>query len=111
MNRLQDLPTRTPLFVTLNPMRPVAEGKLHQAFAYTHPLFDHAALAAQEQLWRIQGRRRTWFAGSYFGHGFHEDALQSGLAAAEGLGDVNRPWIEPPGACRIARAPVLEAAE
>ncbi|WP_423067247.1 NAD(P)/FAD-dependent oxidoreductase [Devosia sp. CN2-171] len=111
MNRLQELPTKTPLFVTLNPIRPVAEGKLHQAIAYTHPLFDHAALAAQEQLWRIQGNRRTWFAGSYFGHGFHEDALQSGLAAAEALGDVERPWVEPAGACRIARAPILEAAE
>lgn len=111
MNRLQSLPTRTPLFVTLNPIRPVAEGKLHQAIAYTHPLFDHGALAAQAELWRIQGRRRTWFAGSYFGHGFHEDALQSGLAAAEALGDVRRPWVEPAGACRIARAPALEAAE
>lgn len=111
MNRLQSLPTKTPLFVTLNPIRPVAEGKLHQAIAYSHPLFDHAALAAQEKLWRIQGNRRTWFAGSYFGHGFHEDALQSGLAAAEALGDVRRPWVEPAGANRIARAPVLEAAE
>jgi len=112
MNKLQELTTKTQLFVTLNPTRPIAEGHLIDAIAYTHPLFDHTALAAQEKLWTLQGRRRTWFAGSYFGHGFHEDALQSGLAAAEGIGGVIRPWIEPAGACRISRAPVsLEVAE
>ncbi|MGV3490027.1 MAG: NAD(P)/FAD-dependent oxidoreductase [Devosia sp.] len=110
MNKLQELPTRTQLFVTLNPTRPIAEGHLIEAIAYTHPLFDHAALAAQEKLWTLQGRNRTWFAGSYFGHGFHEDALQSGLAAAEGIGGVTRPWTEPAGACRISRAPALQAA-
>lgn len=110
MNRLQQLDPATPLFVTLNPTRPVAEGKLHQAIAYTHPLFDHAALSAQHRLWSIQGRRNTWFCGSYFGHGFHEDALQSGLAVAEAFG-VNRPWQVPEGSCRIATAPLLEAAE
>ena len=110
MNRLQQLDPATPLFVTLNPTRPVAEGKLHQAIAYTHPLFDHAALNAQQRLWSIQGRHNTWFCGSYFGHGFHEDALQSGLAVAEAFG-ITRPWQVAEGSCRIATAPVLEAAE
>ena len=50
------------------------------------------AIAAQQQFWDIQGVRRTWFCGSYLGHGFHEDALQSGLAVAEQLGGVRRPW-------------------
>jgi len=47
---------------------------------------------AQRQLWCLQGQRRTWFAGSYFGYGFHEDALQAGLLAAEVAGAVRRPW-------------------
>lgn len=110
MNRLQHLDPATPLFVTLNPTRPVAEGTLHQAIAYTHPLFDHAALAAQHRLWSLQGQRHTWFCGSYFGHGFHEDALQSGLAVAEALG-VRRPWQVAAGSGRIVTAPALEAAE
>ena len=38
------------------------------------------------------GRNRTWFCGAYFGAGFHEDGLQSGLAVAEALGGVRRPW-------------------
>ena len=50
------------------------------------------ALAAQRDLWQLQGRQNTWFCGSYFGYGFHEDALQSGLAVAEALGGVRRPW-------------------
>ena len=30
--------------------------------------------------------RRTYFCGSYFGYGFHEDAARSGVQAAEALG-------------------------
>ncbi|HEY0919551.1 NAD(P)/FAD-dependent oxidoreductase [Devosia sp.] len=110
MNRLQNLDPSQELFVTLNPTRPVAAGRLHQAIGYTHPLFDQKAIAAQQQLWRLQGRRNTWFAGSYFGHGFHEDALQAGLAAAELAGGVRRPWTVAGESDRITLTPLLEAA-
>jgi predicted NAD/FAD-binding protein len=56
-------------------------------------LFDRAALAAQRRLAELQGVRRTWFCGSYFGYGFHEDAIASGLEAAEAIG-ARRPWVE-----------------
>ncbi|UCH75153.1 MAG: FAD-dependent oxidoreductase [Rhodospirillales bacterium] len=92
MNRLQSLDPRYPLFVTLNPVREPAPGTVIREFEYTHPYFDRAALAAQNQLWSLQGHRRTWYCGSYFGYGFHEDALQAGLAVAEQLGEVRRPW-------------------
>jgi len=59
---------------------------------YEHPLFDAAAIRAQEQLWSLQGVRNTWFCGAYFGAGFHEDGLQAGLAVAEQLGGLRRPW-------------------
>jgi predicted NAD/FAD-binding protein len=111
MNRLQSLPTRAPIFVTLNPTREIAADKFIRSFHYTHPLFDRKAVEAQQHLWRLQGRRHTWFAGSYFGHGFHEDALQSGLAAAEAVGGVRRPWQVAGESNRIALAPLLEAAE
>ena len=55
-------------------------------------MFDAGAGAAQPHLWSLQGRRKTWFCGAYFGAGFHEDGLQSGLAVAEQLGGVKRPW-------------------
>ena len=92
MNRLQSLKDAPDLFVTLNPNREIEADKLIRTEVYDHPMFDGAAIAAQGQLWGLQGVRRTWFCGSYFGHGFHEDALQSGLAVAEQLGGVRRPW-------------------
>lgn len=92
MSRLQHIKDAPDLFVTLNPSVPVAPEAVVHTDVYEHPLFDGAALAAQAQLWSLQGARRTWFCGSYFGHGFHEDALQAGLAVAEDLGGVRRPW-------------------
>jgi predicted NAD/FAD-binding protein len=92
MNRLQGIPERTPLFVTLNPSRaPRAESVL-RVDHYEHPIFDAEAIRAQERLWSLQGARNTWFCGAYFGSGFHEDGLQSGLAVAEALGGEKRPW-------------------
>lgn len=92
MNRLQSLDYPQDLFVTLNPTRQIELESILWAEAYAHPQFDAGAIAAQRHLWSLQGRRRTWFCGSYFGHGFHEDALQSGLATAEALGGASRPW-------------------
>lgn len=92
MNRLQDLPTRSNLFVTLNPPEPIHPKAVDAVVDYDHPVFDAAAIEAQKSLWQIQGRNRTWFCGSYFGYGFHEDAVASGLKAAEQLGGIRRPW-------------------
>lgn len=91
MNRLQGLPGQD-LFVTLNPPRAPRPETLLRTELYEHPIFDPAAMQAQEQLWRLQGRGGVWFCGAYFGAGFHEDGLQSGLAVAEQLGGVRRPW-------------------
>ena len=109
MNRLQNIDRRTPLFVTLNPHRDPRPGTVHGHFSYSHPFFDHAAIRAQDELWRLQGRRQTWFCGAHFGYGFHEDGLQSGLAVAEALGGVRRPWLAAPD--RIARAVPAEETE
>lgn len=92
MNALQALPTRTDLFVTLNPPAHMHPKLVEQVIDYAHPVFDHTAIRTQQKLWALQGRRNTWFAGAYFGYGFHEDGLQSGLAVAEALGGVSRPW-------------------
>ncbi|MEM7748424.1 MAG: FAD-dependent oxidoreductase [Pseudomonadota bacterium] len=92
MNKLQPLATQNDLFVTLNPTQPIADDQIIAEFNYAHPLFDQAAMSAQRELWQLQGRRKTWFCGSYFGYGFHEDGLQSGLAVAEQLGGARRPW-------------------
>ncbi len=114
MNRLQSLKDAPDLFVTLNPNKEIAPDKLIRTEVYDHPLFDAAAIAAQREFWDIQGARRTWFCGSYLGHGFHEDALQSGLAVAEQLGGVRRPWtVEDESGrihLRLAAEPLSEVA-
>lgn len=92
MNRLQHLPEDKPLFVTLNPLREPDPALVHWRGDYDHPVFDAAAGAAQARLWELQGGRRTWFCGAHFGAGFHEDGVQAGLAVAEQLGGVRRPW-------------------
>jgi predicted NAD/FAD-binding protein len=101
MNRLQGVPESRPLFVTLNPIRPPRSGSLIRSEIYEHPLFDAAAMAAQKRLWSLQGVNRTWFCGAYFGSGFHEDGLQAGLAVAEQLGGVRRPWTVADESARI----------
>lgn len=111
MNRLQNLDLSHPLLVTLNPTRAIDQQRIIRSFQYAHPLFDQPALDAQQHLWRLQGRRHTWFCGAYFGYGFHEDGLQAGLAAAESLAGVQRPWRVAEQSGRIMAAPALVAAE
>jgi predicted NAD/FAD-binding protein len=105
MNRLQAISDDTPLFVTLNPVQPPRADSIIHTELYEHPVFDEAAIRAQRQLWRLQGQRGTWFCGAYFGSGFHEDGLQSGLAVAEALGSVRRPWSVPNESGRIHLRP------
>lgn len=106
MNRLQGIPDETPLFLTLNPMQEPRAEHLIRSETYEHPMFDAAAIRAQNELWSLQGHNRTWFCGAYFGSGFHEDGLQSGLAVAEALGDVRRPWTVAGESDRIRLRPV-----
>ncbi len=105
MNELQGLPGPD-LFVTLNPtIEPRAETVLFEG-NFNHPVFDTGSIRAQRQLWSLQGVRRTWFAGAWFGAGFHEDGLQSGLAVAEAIGGVRRPWSVPDESGRIHLPPL-----
>ena len=96
MNRLQSLPTRDNLFVTLNPIREIREDAIIEEMTYDHPVFTAEAFRAQESMPTLQGYRRTWYCGSYLGYGFHEDGIASGLAVAEKLGGLARPWANDP---------------
>ena len=111
MNRLQGLGGGRDVFVTLNPVRPVRAEDIVAEFDYEHPVFDVGACAAQKELWSLQGVGGVWFCGAHFGSGFHEDGLQAGLAVAEDLGGVRRPWCVAGESARIWRAaPGLAAA-
>lgn len=111
MNALQRLDARVPLFVTLNPWREPAPDLVEGTYFYDHPSYHRAALRAQRELHLLQGTRRTWFCGSYFGAGFHEDALVSALDAAEALGGVRRPWAAPETVALVQPAGLRSAAE
>jgi uncharacterized protein len=107
MNRLQNIPDATPFFVTLNPTQGPRPETLHHSESYEHPVIDSAVIAAQSRLWELQGRRRSWYCGAYFGAGFHEDGLQAGLAVAEDLGGMRRPWRAADESGRIVRGVCL----
>ena len=106
MNRVQNLGATRDYIVTLNPEPMPDASRVIRTARYAHPVFTPATHAAQQRLWSLQGRRRTWFCGSYFGSGFHEDAVQSGLAVAERLGGLERPWRLENPSTRIVVGPV-----
>lgn len=85
INRLQPLPFADDVFVSLNPKRVLQPNKVFGRFEYEHPVFDAAAVAAQRELGSLQGAKRCWFAGAWCGYGFHEDGLEAGVAAADGV--------------------------
>jgi predicted NAD/FAD-binding protein len=91
MNRLQRLETPNDYFVSLNPLSEPRQESIAAEFEYEHPVFTTAALEAQKQLHRIQGRSRSWFAGAWTGYGFHEDGMRSGVEVAQALG-APLPW-------------------
>lgn len=92
MNKLQNLPCKENYFVSLNPVRKPARETVLRTMQYQHPILNRETSLAQRNLWSLQGKEGLWFCGSYFGAGFHEDAVQSGLAVAEQLGGCRRPW-------------------
>ena len=92
MNRLQNIDPRKPVFVSLNPIADIEQSLIVRRTSYEHPMFTQATLDAQKKLWSLQGVGGLWFCGAHFGAGFHEDGLQSGLAVAEAIGGLRRPW-------------------
>ena len=88
LNRLQPLPFSESVIVTLNPVSAIDPSSVLAEFDYAHPVFDSAAIAAQQALPAIQGQRNTWFAGAWTGYGFHEDGLKSGLSVASAIAHI-----------------------
>ena len=87
INRLQPLPWQQPVLVSLNPdpaREPAAKHVLGE-YNYSHPVFDAAAVRAQQKLPNIQGTGGVWFCGAWTRYGFHEDGLMSALEVVRGL--------------------------
>ncbi len=92
MNRLQGLNTKQDYLVSLNPLQPPRPETCLAEMVYHHPVFDQNAMDAQGELHQLQGQNGLWFCGSYFGYGFHEDALRSAVEIASRLG-VDTGWL------------------
>ena len=86
MNRLQSLSTDTQFCVTLNRTGAIDPEKIIRKIGYAHPVYTAQGEQAQQRHDEISGRHnRTHYCGAYWGWGFHEDGVKSGIRAAEGL--------------------------
>ena len=85
-NILQGLDAPRPLCVTLNRSHDIDPDTVLRRFVYHHPVFDEAAIAAQQRHGEIDGQHRTHFCGAYWGYGFHEDGVNSALAVCRAFG-------------------------
>jgi predicted NAD/FAD-binding protein len=72
--------------VTLNRDGAIDPDKVISRMEYAHPVLDAAAVVAQGRRGEVNGHRRTWYVGAYWGYGFHEDGVRSATEACAGLG-------------------------
>ncbi len=86
MNALQSIESSEPLIVSLNRTQQIDPAKILRRMNYRHPAQTLASASARQRKAEIQGRSGTWFAGAYWGFGFHEDGFRSALEVAQGLG-------------------------
>jgi len=86
MNLLQGIESPEPFVVTLNRTHAINPEKILRRMSYDHPVYSTESVAAQKRKAEIQGKRHTWFAGAYWGWGFHEDGMRSAMEVAESLG-------------------------
>lgn len=105
MNLLQGIDSPEPFVVTLNRTDAIDPRRILRRMRYHHPVYNHASVAAQARKPEIQGRRHTWFAGAYWGWGFHEDGMRSAVEVAAALGSRWADAIAPDAAaCALERA-------
>ena len=94
MNLLQGLASPEPFVVTLNRTDAIDPDRILRRMRYHHPVYTQASVAAQARKAEIQGIRHTWFAGAYWGWGFHEDGMRSAAEVAAALGVQWQPAVQ-----------------
>ena len=86
MNAIQGLDNKDQYFVTFNRVRPIPEKYVLKEMYFTNPIFTREALSTQAELPKLNGVGNTYYCGSYFGLGSHEDAVKSAVAVAQCFG-------------------------
>jgi predicted NAD/FAD-binding protein len=72
--------------VTLNDDGRIRDADVIARIPYQHPVFNHAAIRAQQRIRERNGWNQTWFCGAWMGYGFHEDGMRSAVEVTRGLG-------------------------
>ena len=83
LNNLQNLKCEQNFFLTLNPISEINKKNIIKNINFTHPYFNSETLKYQKSLLSLQGKKRTWYCGSYFSYGFHEDGIKSAINLIE----------------------------
>jgi predicted NAD/FAD-binding protein len=87
MNILQGLQDDTQFFVSLNQEDLITEESRHGNYHFSHPTYDANRAAAQKKHSACIRRKGISLCGAYWGYGFHEDGLTSGLRVCESFGE------------------------
>ena len=87
LNRLQGHRSSQPILETLNPNMELDPASVLDRLNYDHPVYSVRAIDAQRRYDEINGQRRTYYCGAYWGFGFHEDGVVSALNALEHFKD------------------------
>jgi len=85
MNKLQPVASSDDFFVTLNSTRPIREDLIWDRATLRHPVYDDAAIKAQDSIRATNGANNTWFCGAWMANGFHEDGLKSAVEVVDAL--------------------------
>jgi predicted NAD/FAD-binding protein len=86
LNPLEHLKAAREYFVTVNPSQTIPREKILAETVYRRPLFTFDSLATQKRLPFLNGNGSIFFCGSYFGYGFHEDAVRSAVDVGRHFG-------------------------
>lgn len=92
MNSLQNVSKKRRYFISINEMGEIDPKTILWQKDYYHPLFDVKAIQAQEKLDELNQNQMIYFCGSYFKYGFHEDALNAGIAIAQKILGKENVW-------------------
>jgi predicted NAD/FAD-binding protein len=84
------VPNSCDLIASQHPNFPIREDRIELDTVLRTPIFDARSCATIDRLPTLNGVKNTYYCGSYFGHGLHEDAISSALQVARELGV--EPW-------------------
>ena len=84
------VPRTCDLIASQHPNFPIREDRIELDTVLRTPIFDFRSCATTARLPELNGVKNTYYCGSHFGYGLHEDAIRSAVDVARALGV--EPW-------------------